>query len=113
MCGGSGPAPEAEAAVPALVVLLVELGGMALSDPLRPAAAVLLGARRLGDQIVPVGGIRRRDPPVAHDERDAIGVELVFEQLERPPQIALPAVGVTGEQEVEATRSEIVEHRDR
>ena len=45
--------------------------------------------------------VGRQDPPVEHDERDAGRVEAVLEQLERPPQVALPAVGVAREEQVE------------
>ena len=99
--GRLGQAPEAEARMAARVVAVVELGGVAVGDPLRQAAAVLLRAGRLGDQLVPVVGIGRQDPPVAHDERDAGRVQAVLQELERPPQVALPAVGVAGEEQVE------------
>ncbi len=76
--------------------LLVELRGVALGDPLRQPAAVLLGAGGLGDQLVPVvrdrssGSSGRTSPGRRHS------VQPVLEQLERPAQVALPAVGVPG-----------------
>ena len=78
------------------IALLVELGGIALGDALRQSTAVLLGPCRLGDQLIPVRGIGAQDLPVAHDECDAVGVEVVLQELEGPPQVALPAVRVAG-----------------
>ena len=98
-------APEAEPGVAARVVAAVELGGVAVGDPLREPAAVLLRPGRLRDQLVPVVRVGREDPPVAHDERDAGRVEVVLEELEGPPEVALPAVGVPGEEQVERPRS--------
>ena len=54
-----------------------------------------------------VGG---QDPPVAHDERDAGRVEAVLEELERPAEVALPAVGVPGQEQVEGAGARLGEH---
>ncbi|HEU4571619.1 MAG TPA: hypothetical protein VFR93_02960 [Candidatus Limnocylindrales bacterium] len=105
-----GRAPEAESGVATLVRVAIELRGIPVGDPLRQAAAVPLGTRRLGDQLVPVTGVRREDPPVAHDEGDAGRVEAVFEQLEGPAEVPLPAVGVPGEQQVERAGPRLGEH---
>jgi hypothetical protein len=84
----------------ALVGVALGLRGVAVGDPLGQPAAVPLGARRLGHQLVPVAGVRRKNPPVAHDEGDAGRVEAVFQKLERAPEVPLPAVGVPGEEQV-------------
>ena len=55
-------------------------------------------------------GIGGEDPPVAHDERHPGRVEVVLEQLERPAQVALPAVGVPGEEQVEGAGLGLGEH---
>jgi hypothetical protein len=103
-------APEAEAGVPARVIVVVELGGVAVGDPLGQPPAVLLGAGRLRDELVPVMRVRREDPPVAHDERDPDGMEAVLEELESPPEVPLPAVGVAGEEEIERSGAGLGEH---
>ncbi len=87
-----GQAPEAEASVAARVVAMVELGGVAVRDPLRQSAAVLLGASGLRDELVPVVRIRGQDPPVAHDEGDAGRMQPVLQQLQRPAQLPRRAV---------------------
>ena len=97
--------------MPAGVALLVELGGVALGDAFGQAAAVLLGPGGLGDQLVPVRWIRAQDLAIAHDQGDPIGMKIVLKELERPAEVALPAVRVAGQEEVEAARSEVVEHR--
>ncbi|HWP63892.1 MAG TPA: hypothetical protein VNO86_10525 [Candidatus Binatia bacterium] len=105
-----GQASEAEARVPAWVVTVVELRRVAVGDPLGEAAAVLLRARRLRDELVPVVRVGGQDPPVAHDEGDASGVQAVLEELQRPPQVALPAVGVASQEEVEGAGPRLREH---
>lgn len=41
---------------------------------------------------------------------DAIRVQLVLEELEAAAHVALPAVRVAGKEEVEAVRSEVLDH---
>jgi hypothetical protein len=104
-------APEAEPGMAARIALLIELGGIALGDALREATAVLLGSGGFRDQLVPIGRIRAQDLPVTHHQSDTIRVQLVLKQLEGAAQVALPAVRVPGEQQVEATRPEVLYHR--
>src|SRR5450759_104291 len=60
-------------------------------------AMLALRRRRLGDEFVPVMGIRREDPSIAHDERHSGGMEVIFEEFEGAAQVALPAVRVPGQ----------------
>ena len=89
-------AAEAERRVAAGIVLFVELLGVAIGDAFGQPAAVLLGAVGLADQLIPVVAVGTEKPAVAHDEGDAGRVEAILEQLERPAQVALPAVRVAG-----------------
>ena len=91
-----------ERCVAALVVVAVELRGVAVGDPLGEAEGVALGGRRLGDELVAVVGIGTQDAPVAHHEGHPRRMEVIFEELEGPTEVALPAVGVAGEDEIEA-----------
>ena len=74
---------------------------VAFGDPFREPAAVLPDSYRLGDQLVPVVRIGADDPAVAHHESDPCRMKVVFRELQGPPQVALPAVRISGEQEVE------------
>jgi hypothetical protein len=97
-------ASEPEGGMAARIELLVELGGVALGDALREPTAVLLRSGGLRDEIVPVGGVGAQDLPVAHHEGDPVRVQFVLKELKGPAQVALPAVRVPGEEEVEAAR---------
>ena len=59
MCGGSAERRKPRPGVAARVVAAGRTSRVALGDALREAAAVLLGPGRLGDQLVPVGGVGR------------------------------------------------------
>ncbi|HEX5015117.1 MAG TPA: hypothetical protein VFV72_13275 [Candidatus Limnocylindrales bacterium] len=87
-----GQAPEAEASVAAGVVAVVELRGVAVGDALRQAAAVLLRAGCLRDELVPVLRVGGEDPPVAHHQCDPCRVQAVFKELEGAAQVPLPTV---------------------
>jgi hypothetical protein len=88
----------------------VEFRGVAIAHSLGEAEGVPLRRRRLGDELVPVMGIRREDASVAHDECHTGRVEVVLEQLEGAAQVALPTVGVPGKDQVEGTRLGPGEH---
>ena len=103
-------APEAQRRIAGLVVVAVELRRVAIGHSLGEAEGVALRRRRLGDELVPVVGIGREDAPVAHDERHPRWMEVILEELERPAQVALPAVGVPGKDQVEGARLGLGEH---
>jgi hypothetical protein len=77
-------APEAERRIAGLVVVAVELRRVAIGHSLGQAEGVPLRGRRLGNEFVPVVGIRREDASVAHDERHAGWMEVIFEEFEGP-----------------------------
>lgn len=55
------------------VTALLELGRESVGDSLAEPAAVLLGCRRLIDQLIAIAPVRREDLPVAHHQGDAGG----------------------------------------
>ena len=92
------------------VGVVVELRGVAVADPLREPAAVPLGARGLGHELVPVVRVGRENPSVAHDEGHADRVQPVLQELEGPAKVPLPAVGVAGEEQIERAGTSPGEH---
>ena len=102
--GGSARRRKPKRRVAGLVVVAVELRRIAIGHPLGEAEGVPLRRRRLGHELVPVVGVGREDAPVAHDERHPGRMKVIFEKLEGPAQVALPAVGVPGEDQVEGAR---------
>jgi hypothetical protein len=92
---------EAQGRIAGLVAVAIALGRIAIGHALGEAEGVPLRRRRLGDEFVPVMGIKREDPSIAHDERHSGGMEVIFEEFEGAAQVALPAVRVPGQDQVE------------
>lgn len=90
--------------------MAVELRGVAVRDPLGQAAAIPFGRGGLSHELVPVVRIVAQDPPIAHHERHACRVQPIFKQLECPSEVALPAVGVPGQEEVKSPGTRLDEH---
>jgi hypothetical protein len=88
----------------------LELGGVAVADPLREAAAIAFGSRSFRHELVPVVGIRREDASVAHDEGHPGRVQPILQELEGPSQVALPAIGVPRQEQIEPPGARLDEH---
>jgi hypothetical protein len=77
---------------------------IAVGDPLAQTAAVDLGAMRFANHLIPVVRVAREQASIAHDQRYAGRMKGVFNELEEAAQVALPTVGVSGEEHVELAR---------
>jgi hypothetical protein len=95
----------------ARIGLLGSLARVALADATRQPPAVPLGIFGLVDKLVPVPVARRENLLVAEVHRDSSRMEHVFEQLQRPTQVALPARDVADEEDVERMLAGGREHR--
>jgi hypothetical protein len=96
--------------VSALVRESVELRRVAVGDPLAEAVAVPLRFVRLRNHLIPVSWIRAEETPIAHRPGDARGMKVVFDELERPPKVPLPAVEIARQQHVERAVARRREH---
>ena len=93
---------EPERGVAGWIGIAVVAGLVAVRDPFAEAATVDLGSVRLADHLVPVMGVAGQQAPVAHDESHARRVEGILDEFQEAAQVALPAIGVAGEEDVES-----------
>lgn len=92
------------------ITLLGELGSVAFVDTTRKSSAVSLGILGLVNELVSMAIARGQDLLVREPDGHSSGMEDVFEEFERAPEIPLPAADVAHEKDVEGTRAGGLEH---